>query len=148
MAAHGKPDLNAERYKRLTKLVNSIIKSKTRPDYVLLPELSVPRKWLPGIASKLLQQRISLAAGAEYRSSDGDEGVVFNEAAIYLVDNRVGYASAHTVIWQQKGLPAHHEREELRSKFGLKLAEVDESRCLKRVYDHFGFEFGCLFAAS
>ncbi|QDS95914.1 hypothetical protein FF011L_47150 [Roseimaritima multifibrata] len=145
MAAAGKPDLSASRYKCLTKLVNSIIKSKTRPDYVLLPELSVPRRWLPGIASKLLRQRISLIAGAEYRY---DKSVVFNEAAIYLVDNRVGYASAHTVIWQQKGLPAHHEREELRSKFGLKLAEPQSSRCLKRVYNHFGFEFGTLICSE
>ncbi len=149
MAAAGKPDLSASRYKCLTKLVNSIIKSKTRPDYVLLPELSVPRSWLPGIASKLLQQRISLVAGAEYRHEKiDDKSVVFNEAAIYLVDNRVGYASAHTVIWQQKGLPAHHEREELRSKFGLQLAEIDRSRCLKRVYDHFGFEFGVLICSE
>jgi len=144
-AAANKPDLSAARYKSLTKLVNSIIKSKTRPDYVLLPELSIPRRWLPGIASKLLKQRISLVAGAEYRREETDGQVaVFNEAAIYLLDNRVGYASAHTMIWQQKGIAAHHEREELRSKFGMQLGKADRSRCLKRVFDHFGFEFGIL----
>jgi hypothetical protein len=59
----------------------------------------------------------------------------------------LGYPS-FCVLTQRKGLPAHHERSELRSRFGLALAPVNPVACGKRVYRHFGFTFGLLICSE
>ncbi len=65
-AAAGKPDLSSGRYKQLVRMANAILKCPCRPDYVIFPELSIPRRWLRGLASKFLSSGISLIAGIEY----------------------------------------------------------------------------------
>jgi hypothetical protein len=149
-AAAGKPNLGAERYTALVKLTNAILKSSVKPDYVLFPELSIPRKWLPSVSRKLKSSGISMIAGVEYeRISIGtpSKTYVTNEAYLYLMDDRVGYRE-QCVVKQRKGFPAHHEREELRHKFGLELAPLDPAKCEKRVINHFGHCFGLLICSE
>jgi hypothetical protein len=91
-----------------------------------------------------------MIAGVEYeRLSIGNppKTYVSNEAYLYLMDDRVGYRE-QCVVKQRKGFPAHHEREELRHKFGLELAPLDAVKCEKRVINHFGHSFGLLICSE
>ncbi len=144
-AAAGQPDLSSTRYQRLVALANSITRTpwKDKPRYVVFPELSIPRRWLPGLAQHFLRQEISLIAGAEYRAAGNGSAEVINEAKLFLTDNRLGYTHG-CVVTQQKGLPAHGERDNLRQMFGLSFADHKSPTCQKRIYSHFGFDFGLL----
>jgi hypothetical protein len=67
---------------------------------------------------------------------------------IYLTDNRLGYPS-WSVMRQRKGVPAHHEREELRRRINARFPEpVDEILCRKRIFNHFGMLFGVLICSE
>lgn len=64
--AAGEPDLSPQRYWRLAHIVNAAIAAKPKPDYLLLPELSVPERWIDTIAGRLRASGISLIAGLDY----------------------------------------------------------------------------------
>jgi hypothetical protein len=147
-AAEGNPNLSAVRYKRLVRIANSIVRSPHHPDYVVFPELSIPRRWLLGLSGLFMKAGISLIAGAEYRRLPPENAQhVVNEAYLFLSDDRLGYRT-WCVIRQRKGIPAHHERDALRSMFGLTLAPPDEVECAKPVYRHFGHGFGLLICSE
>ena len=143
LAAAGKPDLSTKRYQQLVKLCLSIARESRdqRIDYVVFPELSIPRAWLFSIARFFINYRISLIAGVEYEHVRENE--VLNQAFLFLTDNRIGYPS-WTVIYQQKQKPALHEGRELWDKFNAEFSVAKSDFCTKRVYCHFGFEFGLL----
>lgn len=71
--ACGKPNLKLDRYKRISELVNQVIKITPRPNYVLFPELSIPLEWVDSIANHLLASGISLIAGTEYRHLENNK---------------------------------------------------------------------------
>jgi hypothetical protein len=147
-AAEGIPELSAERYKRLVRLANAIVTSPHRAQYVVFPELSIPRRWLPGLAGLFMKARMSLITGVEYRRVPPEPAShVINEAYLVLDDNRLGYQS-WCVMRQQKGVPAHHERDELRGKFGLTLAAPASKDDPKPIYRHFGHDFGVLICSE
>jgi len=147
-AAAQSPDLSRERYRRLVSLSNAVVGARPKPDYVVFPELAIPRRWARTMAHHFLKEGISLITGVEYeRAARGPEKAVVNDARLYLTDNRLGYAS-YCVLTQRKGIPAHHERSELRAQFGLALAPFDENACRKKVYRHFGFNFGLLICSE
>lgn len=147
-AAAGRPDLSRERFKRLAQLSNAIVRTTPRPQYVVFPELAIPRRWARTIAHHFLKENISLITGIEYaRTLPMDAKQVVNDARMYLTDNRLGYNS-YCVLTQRKETPAHHERSELRSKFGLKLAPPDGTTNRKLIYRHFGFHFGVLICSE
>lgn len=129
-------------------LSNAVARSRPKPHYVVFPELAIPRKWARTLAHHFLKERISLITGVEYRHSikDGIRYVV-NDARLYLTDNRLGYPS-FCVLTQRKGFAAHHERDELRARFGLGLEPANEVACRKRVYRHYGFNFGVLICSE
>lgn len=137
--ACNKPNLSRERYQRISKLVNDVLRLNPSPDYVLFPELSVPLRWLNSIATRLSAAGISLIAGTEYRHSNGNE--ILSEAALVLADNRLGYPT-FVKIWQPKLEPAVGEDKELMSKFGKQWASLGKSP--KPVYIHNGFNFGVM----
>ncbi|ADB18091.1 conserved hypothetical protein [Pirellula staleyi DSM 6068] len=147
-AAEGTPELSAERYKRLVRLANAVVTSPHRAEYVVFPELSIPRRWLPGLAGLFIKAGISLITGVEYRRVPPEpSSQVVNEAYLVLADDRLGYRS-WCVVRQQKGVPAHHERDELRSKFGLTLAAPASKDDPKPIYRHFGHGFGVLICSE
>lgn len=143
-AAEGTPELSAERYKRLVRLANAVVTSPHRAEYVVFPELSIPRRWLPGLAGVFMKAGTSLITGVEYRRVGTQ---VVNEAYLLLADDRLGYRS-WCVVRQQKGVPAHHERDELRGKFGLTLAAPASKDDPKPIYRHFGHDFGVLICSE
>src|SRR5437870_10614160 len=146
-AAANSPDLSRERYRRLVRLSNSIVKVRPKPEYVVFPELAIPRRWAKTIAHHFLNEGISLITGVEYGPHKTDLKCVVNDVRMYLTDNRLGYPS-FCVLTPRKGFPAHGERDELRAKFGLSLAAYDPVACKKRLYRHFGFHFGVLICSE
>ncbi|ODA29730.1 hypothetical protein A6X21_07520 [Planctopirus hydrillae] len=149
-AAQGTPDLSVERYKRLVRLANAIVgmPRRDRAEYVVFPELSIPRRWLPGLVGLFVKEGVSLIAGVEYRRVQPEPATqVVNEAYLVLADDRLGYRS-WCVVRQQKGVPAHHERDELRAKFGLTLAAPTSKDDPKPIYRHFGHDFGVLICSE
>ncbi|MBJ7408695.1 MAG: hypothetical protein JHD07_37585, partial [Bradyrhizobium sp.] len=91
-AAARRPDLSIERYDRLATIVNMAINAKPRPTHLLLPELSVPDRWLPTMASRLLESGISLITGLDYEHYADDQ--IGSSAALVLTDDRLGFASS------------------------------------------------------
>ncbi len=147
-AAEGNPDLSASRYRRLVTMANAIVMSPHRPDYVVFPELSIPRKWLPGLVGLFMKAGMSLITGVEYRRVPPEPAThVVNEAYLFLADDRLGYRT-WCAVRQRKGAPAHHERDQLRGRFGLTLDPPSTSDRDKRVYRHFGHDFGVLICSE
>lgn len=110
-AAHGKPDRSLTRYRNLNNLINSILASNSKPNYVTLPELSIPLRWAMRLARKLADNSISLIAGVEYHK-DKISRLLRNDALISLTTNWPGYKT-NLVFLQPKFAPAHSELKDL-----------------------------------
>lgn len=137
--AAGDPDLSPRRYWQLADIVNDAIHAKPKPDYLLLPELSVPERWINTIAGRLRASGISLIAGVDY-TRHPDKKQIYSSAVLVLTDDRLGYASSIQVR-QRKCKPAPGEDELLHTSYGLSWADEND---LKRVYQHNGLFFGVL----
>lgn len=109
---HGRPDRSGARYRRVAELVDSILSSRVRPDYVLLPELALPAAWFVGVARKLAGRGISLISGVEYLHEPN--GRVRNQVWASLVTDVLGF-TAPVLYRQDKQCPAPHERRLLAS---------------------------------
>ncbi|WP_156521958.1 RNA-directed DNA polymerase [Croceicoccus mobilis] len=132
------PDLSLSRYRQLARIVNTAIGAFPKPDYLLLPELSVPECWINTIAGRLRSNGISLIAGLDYTHHSNKR--VDSSAVLVLSDDRLGYPSS-VQIRQRKTLPAPHEEELLYTSHGLQWAEGADN---KRVYQHNDLHFGIL----
>lgn len=136
--AAGVTDLSPRRYWQLARIVNLAITTTPKPDYLLLPELSVPERWIDTIAGRLRASGISLIAGLDYAHHPNKE--IDSSAVLVLTDDRLGYASSIQVR-QRKSMPAPAEEEHLYSSHGLTWANGNDP---KRVYQHNGIYFGIL----
>ncbi|WP_345855948.1 RNA-directed DNA polymerase [Shewanella algae] len=139
------PDHSLNRYKKICELINGVISSKPRPDYLVMPELSLPLKWVDSITDRLTGVGINLIAGTEYRHFKNDKLV--SEACLVLKDDRLGYPH-WTRIWQQKLEPAPSEEENLTKFFGKSWAPQNCSKWAKPVYVHNGFHFGVMICSE
>jgi len=137
-AAAGDPILSLARYEQFARFVNRILAAWPRPDYVLLPELSIPRRWVASLVNRLLDSKISVVAGVEYGHLAGDR--VINEAVLALTDDRLGFPSS-IIIRQRKVEAAPAEGEELLRLHGKAFVEASQRPV---VYRHNGFDFGVL----
>jgi hypothetical protein len=137
--AVGRPDLSIERYDRLATIVNLAINAKPRPTHLLLPELSVPDRWLGTIADRLLEAGISLIAGLDYEHYGPNE--ISSSVELVLRDGRLGFPSS-VEIRQPKLQPAPAEEEDLYRGFG----KTWKNWALERlpIYIHDGLHFGVL----
>jgi hypothetical protein len=136
--AAGAPDLSPRRYWQLARIVNLAISTTPKPDYLLLPELSVPECWINTVAGRLQASGISLIAGLDYEHHPRRR--VDSSAVLVLTDDRLGYASSIQVR-QRKSLPAPGEEEQLFASHGLSWMEGADR---KQVYQHNGLHFGIL----
>ncbi len=136
--AGGGSDLSPGRYRRLARLINQCLSLTPRPTHVLLPELSLPERWISSVAARLRDAGISLIAGLDYTRAQPDR--IFSEALLVLSDDRLGYPST-IEIRQRKCLPAPPEEEELYVKYGQ---VWDQRPTVKPIYDHKGLSFGVL----
>lgn len=140
-SAMGRPSLTLSRYQRLNRLLDAVVECPEKPDYVVLPECSLPRRWERKTVMRTLGRGVSLIAGLEYRVEAG--GVVHNEALIALTTNFPGYPFWLPLV-QEKVLPAHREKEELR-KCKRKWSNVDVDY---PIYRHGNFYFGLLICSE
>ena len=141
-SACDKSNLSKDRYSRLSNLVNQTLRLNPKPDYMLLPELSLPLRWVDSIASRLSTAGISLIAGTEYRHYGKDE--ILSEACLVLTDNRLGFPAAIR-IWQPKLQPAVGEDQQLTATFGKRWAFSElVGKRTKPVYVHNGTHFGVM----
>lgn len=140
-AGAGEPILTLDRYDQFARFVNSVLRYREPIDYLLLPELCVPRRWVASLVNRLLQKRISVIAGVEYARSPGSK-IVRNEAVLALTDDRLGFASS-ILIWHPKSSPAPTEEHLLRHLHGVELAPRTPLPPYP-VYRHRGVDFAVL----
>ncbi len=135
------PDLGRRRYQRLNRLMNAVLRSQKAPDYVVLPELSIPSRWFFRIASKLMNRGISLIAGVEYiHHPDNSDGVA-NQVWASLVSDFLGFPSL-VVYRQDKARPAPHEEDHLAQIGNKRLDPILPPQ--KPTLRHGDFHFGIM----
>jgi hypothetical protein len=139
-AANGESDLSRERYQRIERVINQAIDAFPRPTHLLLPELSLPERWVDTVSRLLQDAGISLIAGLDYHRESSN--LIHSSAVLVLADDRLGFPSS-VQIRQAKSLPAAGEEEILLKNFGQKWPTG--LACDKKpVYIHAGFCFGVL----
>ena len=75
ISRHQDPD--PSRLDRLNRLLTNVIECRERPNYLILPELSIPANWFLAVARKLQGAGISLICGIEYLHAK--KGTVHNQ---------------------------------------------------------------------
>lgn len=148
-AIRSRQDRSLPRYENFNWLVNRILQESVRPDYIVLPELSIPLRWALRIARKLATNGVSLLAGIEYRSDRKTRGLR-NDCLVSLVTHWPGYAS-HIVRLQPKFAPAHQEREVLRTAVPGKrrvLYHPTGLLAMPTLYVHRGYCFSALLCSD
>ncbi|MCC8444766.1 RNA-directed DNA polymerase [Xanthomonas cannabis] len=141
-ALMGRPNRSLVRYKRFNKVINHILASDTKVDYLVFPEASVPRRWAFSASAKLAKSGVSFMAGLE---NENASGVFYNDALVALSTKWPGYNS-HISYIQPKMLPAHEERKALK-KVGRNLRSVAIKRA-RPVYKHGEHFFGLLICSD
>lgn len=132
------PDLSPQRYSQLARIVNTAINTIPKPDYLLLPELSVPDHWINTIAGRLRANGISLIAGLDYEHHPPHQ--IDSSAVLVLTDDRLGYVSS-IQIRQCKSVPAPKEEDLLYTSHGRTWTTKTGD---KKIYLHNGLYFGIL----
>ncbi len=139
VGASGSNDVSPERYRSIRGIINQAVTTIPRPDYLILPELAVPERWIPTVSQFLRQSGVSLIAGVDYSYPSKER--IYSSAVLALRDDRLGYPST-IQIRQPKCLPAPHEDQELQQTFGRRWSDFHIRS--KPVYEHFGFCFNVL----
>ncbi|RFC50798.1 MAG: Reverse transcriptase (RNA-dependent DNA polymerase) [Verrucomicrobia bacterium] len=146
-AADGTPRLTLARYRRLNAILDAVAASRQRPDYVILPECSLPRRWAMQMVGRMLPRGVSVVAGLEYRPDTSNANALHNEALVALRTNFLGYP-AGLFLLQPKRQPAWHERQLLAESFGKSLAPPPPESLNHPVYHHQSFCFGVLICSE
>ncbi|RZJ34420.1 MAG: hypothetical protein EOO18_08455 [Chryseobacterium sp.] len=134
---------------RIFGVIRDILKCKKQIDYVLFPELSIPRKLISYIVAMLSAKNISLVAGIEYEFLHKPNDQVFGRDIKRMVSNQIlfvlaipGIGSAGQVaLWQEKIIPALKEERDLFDIGGLVLKAKNQDKLL---INHGGLFFGGL----
>ena len=143
-AATGKFDTSTSRLGRLNHLLNSVIRSRQRPRYLILPELSIPAHWFLAIVGKLKSKGISLICGIEYQH--GPKKTVHNQVWAAFPHDALGFTT--TMIYRQdKQNPALHEEKELHQISGKTLKPLLKTT-IPSILNHGGFQFAILICSE
>lgn len=147
-AASGKQDRSVDRYVAFNGLINRILKEPKRPDYIVMPELSIPLRWALRAARKLATNGVSLLTGIEYHR-DRATRKLRNDCLVSLTTFWPGYAS-NVVVLQPKFEPAHGEGLQLRKLLGKRnmLFKPTGAKAKPTLYGHRGFFFSPLICSD
>ncbi|MGH6647546.1 RNA-directed DNA polymerase [Aquabacterium sp.] len=147
-AAHGRQDRSASRYVAFNGLINRVLKDPKPPDYIVMPELSIPLRWALRAARKLATNGVSLLAGVEYHR-DRTTQKLRNDCLVSLTTWWPGYASS-VVLLQPKFEAAHGERLALTKLLGKKgeLFKPTGMKAKPTLYGHRGFFFSTLICSD
>ena len=138
-------DPDTKRLTRLYRLLNQIPKRDNKPDYLILPELSIPVHWFLGIAGRLQSRGISLICGIEYLHSR--QRKVHNQTWAALSHDALGFPA--TMIYRQdKQRPALHEEQELMRVSGKTLKPEFKLWSAPPVINHGEFQFALLICSE
>jgi len=108
-----KVDPTPDRYLRATRLINAIIRSSPKPDYIIFPELALPEKWFTRFALKLARMGISLISGLDYLLVSDRQAKplkLVNQVRCSLLTDVLGYPTPFFHI-QNKQSPAPGEKK-------------------------------------
>ena len=140
------PDRSLARYEKVNRLINDILRSNPRSDYVVFPECSLPRRWAIGISGKLAKQSISLIAGIEYYDHKKGANIVRNDCLVSLATLWPGYPS-NFLFMQPKLHPSHSEKAKLRIAKKKQYVPMNSAEILP-IYEHGDFYFGVLICSD
>lgn len=137
------PDIN--RTQRILDLARDIVTCSKEINYVVFPELSLPRKLLLYLSGLFLFRKISLIAGFEYQNLVGDtsglpatsKGFVSNQL-IYILCVSNDYGLHQVSLRQEKVLPALEEERLLFDVGGKHMKAVNQHKLLIN-HDNFWF---------
>lgn len=145
-AVDKKPDRSMNRYRRLCKLVNSLLSEELDCQYMVFPELSLPPGWFMQVAFKLRQRGISLIAGVEYLHEEGAPHVHNQVWASLLFD---GFGFRTTVLYRQdKQRPAIHEECALHGMGNLTMVPELTLQPWPTIIHHGDFQFAMLICSE
>ena len=145
-------DPDARRYFRINRLINDALQAQPRPDYFILPELALPRKWFNLAAHRLAHSGVSLIAGLEYEhhgeprtDETKSRPYVSNQVRASLVTDILGYPSL-MIYEQEKERAAPEEADLLRQTAGKEL--LPKRPVVRSVIQHADFHFGILICSE
>jgi hypothetical protein len=125
---------DSTRLQRLYRLINNVLRVKEKEiDYIVFPELSLPRSEIIYVAKKLKNKRISLIAGIGYQKKEikNDlyplKGSVSNQL-IYILNVGSNETEQQISITQEKVLPAIHEESSLLQVGGKVLSHQSDRK--------------------
>lgn len=145
MVVKGDPDRSLDRYERVNGLINNILRSEKRSDYIVFPECSLPRRWAINISGKLGKQGVSLISGLEYYKGN-KTSELRNDSLISLSTNWPGYSS-NFLVMQPKMNPSHEEISNLKSvNKSLYVPDAQQER--PPIYRHGDYFFGVLICSD
>ena len=136
------PALQYSRYLRFREVLTATVRSRGTVDYLSLPELSLPRRWVNTAVNTLSAAKISLVAGLEYEVQGQH---VRNQALMALVAN--GVPGAVVAVRLDKSYPAWIEQTELGKVQPLGFEFVGGSPD-PLVVEHEGFCFSTLICSD
>jgi len=135
-------DPDKTRLDRLFRLVSAVIGCREKPDYLILPECSLPPSWFLGIAIRLQRKGISLIGGVEYLHRR--RGAVQNQTWACLSHDALGFPSFMHYS-QDKQRPSLHEEAKLKRVAGKVLKPKARSKWdSPPVLSHGGLHFAIL----
>lgn len=132
-------DTDGKRTDRVIKLVNTVIDSRQKIDYLVFHELSLPRSLYVSIASKLGLAGINLIAGLDYKLNLPEREV--DNQLIYVLKNLDGSINQSLALFQSKLVGAVHETEDIWEKSNLRIKPAYKNKLIVR---HKGFVFSGL----
>lgn len=147
LSLNGNHDEGLQRYENINRLVNDILRSGQRTDYIVFPECSLPLRWALSISFKLAKLKISLIAGIECYKDKRNSVQIRNDSLLSLSTKWPGYNS-NVVMLQSKHSPSHHELKLLEEKSKqLYRPEIDNKLSFP-IYKHGGFHFGVILCSD
>ncbi len=102
------PPTRLSRYERIRGIVSATLRARGQVDYLVMPELCLPRRWAQGVVELLGNANISLIAGLEYKVVGHD---VQNQALLALTSHSL--PGLTIAIRSDKTQPAWVEKFEL-----------------------------------
>ncbi len=138
----GTPDPDPGRYFRTIRIVNDVLRTTPPVDYLVMPELSLPRKWFNRFAHKLAMSNVSLIAGVDYLHHGGSH--VSNQVRASLVTDQFGYSTP--VMYVQEKHQAAINENVLLEKAGKSLRPTRPPS--KPVLKHGAFRFAILICSE
>ena len=147
LSLDGNSDEGLKRYENINRLVNDILRSSQRADYIVFPECSLPLRWALGISFKLAKLKISLIAGIECYTDKSKPEHVRNESLLSLSTKWPGYNS-NVVILQSKHSASHHELKTLEERSKKLYSTEDINNLSFPIYRHGSFHFGVILCSD